>query len=95
MSQLTVIAHIYANPGHEAEVKAELEKLLPITRAEDGCINYDLHTDNADPTHFVFHENWASKAALKNHLSAPHLKAYMKAVDGKIRDFTLNEMTPV
>ena len=43
MSKLTIVAHIHANPDKIDLVKAELEKLLPITRAEEGCIQYDLH----------------------------------------------------
>ncbi len=27
-------------------VKNELLKLIELTRAEEGCINYDLHQDN-------------------------------------------------
>ena len=40
---LTILAQITAVEGKEAFVRAELEKLIIITRAEDGCIQYDLH----------------------------------------------------
>ncbi len=49
MAKLTIIANIHANPDQIGLVKAELEKLIPITRAEKGCINYDLHQDNDTP----------------------------------------------
>ena len=42
------------------EVRGSL-KLIDITRAEEGCINYDLHQDNENPAHFLFYENWKSR----------------------------------
>ena len=46
MTQLTIIANIVANEDKVEVVKAELLKLIDTTRAEEGCINYDLHQDN-------------------------------------------------
>ncbi len=61
MAKLTIVANIKANPDKVNLVKAELIKLIDITRAEEGCINYDLHQDNDIPAHFVFYENWESR----------------------------------
>ncbi len=72
---LTVIAILKAKPGKEAAMKKELLALIPPTRKEPGCLNYDLHQDTEDPARFVFHENWTSKAHLDAHLERPHLKA--------------------
>ena len=75
MKTLTVIAIIKAKPGKEAEVRAELLALVPITRKEPGCINYDLHLSTENPGHFAFHENWTSQQHLADHLARPHLVA--------------------
>jgi len=95
MTKLTIVANIKANPEKIDLVKAELEKLIPITRAEEGCINYDLHQDNDNPAHFVFYENWESRGLWQTHMNAPHLAAYMEATEGAVEEFTLNEMTYV
>ena len=95
MAQLTIIASIKAKPGKIDLVKAELEKLVPITRAEEGCLNYDLHQDNEDPAHFLFYENWASRDLWQRHMNAPHLKDFLAATDGAISNFVLNEMTRI
>ncbi|MBT5570574.1 MAG: antibiotic biosynthesis monooxygenase [Alphaproteobacteria bacterium] len=92
MTQLTIVAHIHANPGKEQLVRAELEKLVPVTRAEAGCVQYDLHQDNDNPTHFLFFENWESREVWQAHMNAPHLAAYLQAVDGAVAEFTVNEM---
>jgi quinol monooxygenase YgiN len=56
MAKLTIVANIKAKADQIDLVKAELEKLIDITRAEEGCINYNLHQDNEKPAHFMFYE---------------------------------------
>ena len=95
MSKLTIVANIKANPDKIDLVKAELEKLISITRAEEGCLQYDLHQDNENPAHFLFYENWESRGLWQPHMNAPHLAAYMSATEGAVSEFTLNEMTHI
>lgn len=90
---LTILANVTANPDQIDLVKAELEKLIDITRAEEGCINYDLHTDNEDPAHFVFYENWENRELWQAHMNAPHLQAYIANTDGAVAEFTLHELS--
>lgn len=92
---LTIVAHITAKAGQEALVRAELEKLVPITRGEAGAIQYDLHVDTENPGVFLFYENWESRALWQTHMSAPHLKHYMKATDGAVESFVLYEMAKI
>ncbi len=95
MSKLTIVANIKANAEKIELVKSELLKLINITRAEAGCINYDLHQDNENPGHFMFYENWESRELWQTHMNAPHLAAYMAATDGAVAEFTLNEMSTI
>jgi quinol monooxygenase YgiN len=92
---LTILAQITAADGKADLVRAELEKLISITRAEEGCLQYDLHVDNENPGFFVFYENWVSRDLWQTHMSAPHLAAYMKATDGAVDSFVLNEMSVI
>ena len=92
---LTILAQITAAPGKEDLVRTELEKLVPITRAEAGCIQYDLHVDNENPGFFVFYENWESRELWQDHMNAPHLAAYMQATEGAVATFVLNELTKI
>lgn len=93
MSKLTIVANIYANPSKIDLVKNELRKLIPITRAEEGCIQYDLHQDNEDPTHFTFYENWLTRELWQTHMGAAHLSQYVAATEGAVQEFTISEMT--
>ena len=92
---LTILAQITAAPGKEDLVRTQLEKLVDITRAEAGCIQYDLHEDNDTPGFFVFYETWENRALWQAHISAPHIAAYKLATDGAVVGLVLNEMTKI
>ena len=93
MSKLTIVADIKAKPEKVEFVKSELEKLVPVTRAEAGCINYDLHQDKDDPAHFMFYENWESRELWQAHMNSQHLKDFVAATEGAIEELIINEMT--
>lgn len=95
MTTLTIVANILANEDKIELVKAELIKLIDITRDEKGCINYDLHQDNENPAHFTFYENWETRELWQTHMGNTHLAKYMAATDGAVAQFTLSEMTKI
>ena len=74
--RVTVLARVRARAGREAEVQRLLLALVAPSRAEAGCLNYDLHQSMDDPTEFMFYENWTSRAALDAHLDMPYLDAF-------------------
>jgi len=93
--KLTIVARIVAKPEKRELVKRELLKLIEITRAEKGCINYDLHQDNENENLFLFYENWESRELWQTHMNNRHLADYMKATDGAVEEFILNEMSQI
>ena len=95
MATLTITGNVLVHPEKIDVVKAELEKLVPITRAEEGCIQYDLHQDNENPAYFMFYENWESRELWQEHMNAPHLKAYIKSTEGMVEKFWLHELTRI
>ncbi|WP_298516167.1 putative quinol monooxygenase [uncultured Kordia sp.] len=95
MSQLTIVAKILAKEGKSTFIQEELIKLIEITRAEKGCINYDLHQDNENENLFLFYENWENRELWQQHMQNDHLAAYMKTTEGAVESFELNEMTVI
>jgi quinol monooxygenase YgiN len=93
MAQLTIVAHITAERDRIDLVKAELSKLIAPTRAEEGCLQYDLHQDNENPACFMFYENWESRDLWRAHMDSPHLAEYQAATEGAVAEFRLHEMT--
>jgi quinol monooxygenase YgiN len=78
---LTVIAHVRAKAGQESRVRQILQGLLAPTRAEVGCINYDLHQSQSDPAVFVFYENWESEGHLEAHARSAHIQSFQRLAD--------------
>ncbi|NOK61972.1 MAG: antibiotic biosynthesis monooxygenase [Chloroflexi bacterium AL-W] len=94
-AQLTIVARIEAQKDSIELVKSELLKLVAITRAEAGCLQYDLHQDNDKPEIFIFYENWENRELWQQHMHNDHIRAYSAATDGVVASFTLNKMTDI
>ncbi|MGD9549215.1 MAG: putative quinol monooxygenase [Candidatus Krumholzibacteriia bacterium] len=95
MPKLTIVAHIHADADRIELVKAELRKLVPLTLAEQGCLQYDLHQDNEDPAHFMFYENWESRELWQVHMASRHLEDYKAATGGAVAETVIHEMAPM
>ena len=95
MAKLTIVANITATAGNIELVKSELLKLIDVTRAEVGCVNYDLHQDNDNLAHFLFYENWESRELWQNHMGNQHLLDYLSATEGFVEEFVISEMTTI
>jgi quinol monooxygenase YgiN len=54
------------------------------TRAEAGCIQYDLMQNVEDPVDFTFYEEWASAEALAAHAASAHLARSRPLLDGHL-----------
>lgn len=93
--QLTVIAHLVAKPDKIEDTKAFLLSLISKTRAESGCVDYDLHQDDDKPAEFTFYENWTNRAEWDKHMEMPYLKVFaarkneLFAVEPQIRLMTM------
>jgi quinol monooxygenase YgiN len=77
MAELACVAITWARAGHEAQVRQALETLVPLGRAEDGALQYDMHVDVNEPRCFVFVERWTSDAAFDAHVKSPHVADYV------------------
>lgn len=72
---LRVVAHARAKEGKRAELQEVFEGLVDPTRAEDGCLDYELLSSLDDDRAFTFFEEWTDRAALDAHLASPHVRA--------------------
>jgi quinol monooxygenase YgiN len=90
---LSIVARIKVKPEFIDLVKTEMLKMVTETVKENGCINYNLHQDNADPSVFFFYENWSGEEALQNHLKSEHMQAYINATKVQIAEAAMNKLT--
>jgi quinol monooxygenase YgiN len=88
-----VVATIELAEGKRDEFLALQRSLLPLVRAEAGCVEYVPSVDVAlsDPPKVppradvvVMHEKWETIDALRAHLKAPHMQDFRGKVKGLV-----------
>ncbi|MEP3200108.1 MAG: putative quinol monooxygenase [Lentilitoribacter sp.] len=92
---LTIVAKLTAVAGQEEFLAKQLSTLVAPTRAEKGCIQYDLHQSNEDPAVFLFFELWETRELWQDHMNSAHIKANGIATNGKIDNVELHEMSQI
>lgn len=78
---IRVVAHLTAREDRIEDACEALMELLGPTRAEQGCIFYDLAQNNDDPTDFTFVEEWETDEMLDAHLESEHIRKLQSRAD--------------
>lgn len=87
-NKFVIAASMRAKSGQEAAMRELLLSLVPPTRAEEGCVLYDLHQDLNDPAEFLFYEIWENREVWLKHMESPHLLAFRKSSEGLLESPT-------
>jgi quinol monooxygenase YgiN len=80
MTEHTNLAQMRAKSGRSDDLGAALESLVAPSRAEPGCIIYQVHRSTEDPDQWMVYEVWASPADLEKHFTLPHMQAFIARV---------------
>ena len=100
---LHVLATIEVAEGKRTAFLAEFHKLVPLVRAEDGCVEYGAAIDvpTAIPVQtpvrddvVMVVEKWTTLDALNAHLAAPHMAEYRQRVAGLVQKVALQILQP-
>jgi quinol monooxygenase YgiN len=73
---VTLIVALRARPGQEVALEKELRALVAPTRAERGCLAYDLHVSSGQPGLFLLREIWASLKHHGRHWETEHMQRW-------------------
>jgi quinol monooxygenase YgiN len=72
---INVVAVITAKPGSADAVRDAMRGLVGPTRAEEGCLSYDLSESSVAPGTFVTIEEWREPGDLDLHMQTEHIQA--------------------
>ncbi len=87
---MLVQAVIYTVPaGKVDETKRTLRSLRDASRAEPGCLCFDVSQSVDDAATFVLYEEWRDQAALDEHYQTEHFNRF--GVNG-IRTLAVNRL---
>lgn len=96
MADLDVVAVLVAKAGSESVVGDALRALVEPTRAEAGCLSYDLYVSQADPATFITVERWRSQDDVDAHMGTPHIaQAFAAAGDHLAAPPTIHPLRPI
>lgn len=77
-----IIARISAKPEAAPQLRQILSGLVAPSRAENGCLGYELFQDAETPQDFVTLESWRDLPAVAAHMTTPHVtSAITRAAD--------------
>ncbi len=98
-----VIATINLVDGKRSAYLAAFHKLVPLVRAEEGCIEYGPAIDVATPIEIqepvckntiTVIEKWESIEALQAHLQAKHMQENREKVKGMLAGIKIQILEP-
>ena len=78
--KIVLVARLKVKDDKVEDAKRAALALVDASRAEAGCINYDIHQAIDDETVFIWHETWANKAALDEHFEKPYFHEFFATV---------------
>jgi quinol monooxygenase YgiN len=84
MTNLNVVAIIQAKPDNVEEVRTVLADLVRASRAEPGCVSYELNESATAPGTFVAIESWRSAEDLAEHSKSQHVRAALAEVGDRL-----------
>ncbi|MDQ3615381.1 MAG: antibiotic biosynthesis monooxygenase [Actinomycetota bacterium] len=84
MSDLHVVAVIAARSGSEDELRSVLSGLVDPTRAEHGCLAYDLFESASMPGTFITVELWRDQSDVDAHMQTAHIAAALAASEAHL-----------
>ncbi len=95
MKELGIIAIIKAKAGQVENLKAEVEKIIPATRAEKGCVYYNLNVDNLDSDKIVITEKWENYDLWQDHIKSEHMAVYREKTKDMVLEKEILQLTQV
>ena len=100
---IAVIATVNCKEGKRDAYLAELRKIIPLVRKEEGNIEYTPYGDVQSgipvqpplrPDVAVLIEKWESLDALKKHLTAQHMGPYRQATKEVVVSMQVQVLNP-
>lgn len=92
----TILATVEAKPEAAHEVEAALKKMILPTRAETGCVRYELFRSKEKTGTFHLLETYANDDALASHHASPHFAELVASLADKLAsDLQITPLVPL
>lgn len=93
---LTIVASYLVREGELEPVHHALRQMVEPTRAEPGCLGYDVFVDQNNERLIVLYERYEGPEAFQAHLDSAHFQTWLRAeVLPRLESRTRYELTPL
>jgi quinol monooxygenase YgiN len=75
---LILAAKCIGKPERRNDIMRVTAAIVPPSRAEAGCISYEVHEQLSGENEYLFFEEWTDQAALDFHFKTPHFQEFIK-----------------
>lgn len=89
---ITLIATLTLHQAPDTALLEGLAQLLNASRAEAGCLQYDLHQQPSAANVLVMIEQWQDAEALAAHQTTAHYRAFGAAFNAQLASVELNQL---
>ncbi|MDH4943487.1 putative quinol monooxygenase [Sulfurimonas sp. C5] len=81
-----------AKEGSEGKMKELLAAMVKPSKAEKGCVFYEIVQYKENPRKFMAVETWEDEAALDGHRASAHYAVYKSSYEPYCEDKYTNEL---
>jgi quinol monooxygenase YgiN len=84
-AQVTLVPFFTIRKGEIDNVRNAHLSMVEPTRAEPGCLDYDLYQSLDDESVMFFYENWTDSESLARHMNTPNFYRFVRGdIDGRL-----------
>ena len=93
MSRVRLTGFLRCRTLEEADrIAPFLAEHIRLTRAEPGCLSFEVHRSAADPACFAVSETYADAAALAAHRARAEVTVWARVTAGIPRDYQVTDL---
>ena len=91
---VTLTGHIDVPPDRMGQIRAGLIDHIRLTRAEPGCLSFEVTEDAAQPGRFNVAEEFTDSGAFRAHQTRAQASDWARISEGIARDYAVTGLEP-
>jgi quinol monooxygenase YgiN len=90
-SEIRVTGYIRCAPDEIERLREAVEEHVRLTRAEPGCLSFDISQDADDPCRWTVDETFVDAAAFEAHRARTRASGWPSVTSHMVRDIQVSE----
>ncbi|WP_083438358.1 putative quinol monooxygenase [Caldimonas brevitalea] len=82
---IVLMGHAHLDPSDVNEFVADVQAIIPSTRAAEGCLFYAVALDDASAGRTLIVERWQDQESLTAHLDSPRVSNLLQKWMNRVR----------